>query len=160
MYVKIFSGILDSSIADNRQLRHFFMDILLCSDGDGNVIMTKNAICRKIRASIEEVEWGLDELQKPDSESKTPEHEGRRLIPLEGHGYGWKIVNYEHYRDIKSDRQRREETAERVRRFRAKKKAQAASAPGSPGEMAALAAEESGDIETYDRIAGTRARDL
>ena len=126
MYVKLFNQILDSSLADNRKLRHFFTDLLLCSDADGNVIMTKTAIASRIRASMEEVEWGLAELQKPDPVSNTPDHEGRRIIPLEGHGYGWKILNYEFYRDMKSERQRRDETAARVRKHREKKKAEEA----------------------------------
>lgn len=120
MYVKIFTQILDSSLAENRRLRHFFIDLLLCSDADGNVMMTNTAIARRISADMEEVEWGLEGLQKPDPLSGTPDYDGKRIIPLEGHGYGWKIVNYERYRDIKSDEQKRRETAERVRRWRAR----------------------------------------
>lgn len=129
MYVKIFNSILDSSLAEDRRLRHFFIDLLLCSDADGNVMMTKQAICRRIGVEMSEVEWGLEELQKPDPESLSKEHDGRRIIPLEGHGYGWKIVNYEHYRDIKSDEQRRRDTAERVRRWRAKQRGEPDPAP-------------------------------
>lgn len=121
MYVKLFNQILDSSIADNRKLRHFFTDLLLCSDPDGNVLMTNSSISNRTRASLEEVEWGLAELQRPDKGSNHAEYEGRRIIPLEGHGYGWKIINYEHYRDLKSERQKREETKERVRQFRLRK---------------------------------------
>ena len=122
MYVKLFNRILDSSLADNRKLRHFFVDLLLCSDADGNVIMTKDAIARRIRAEISEVEWGLDELLKPEADSLNPDHEGRRILPLDGHGYGWKILNFEFYRDMKNAQQLREASAERVRRHRAKKK--------------------------------------
>lgn len=122
MYVKLFNRILDSSIADNRKLRHFFTDLLLCSDSDGNVIMTKSAIANRIRASIEEVEWGMEELMKPEEGSLTPEHDGRRLVPLEGHGYGWKIVNFEAYRDLRSAEEMRRQTKERVARWREKQK--------------------------------------
>ncbi len=118
MYVKLYNQILDSSIADNRKLRHFFIDLLLCSDPDGNVIMTNKAISLKIRAPIEEVEWGLRELQKKDESSLTPENDGRRIVKLDGHGYGWKIVNYELYRDFKTSKQLRESTAKRVREWR------------------------------------------
>lgn len=123
MYVKLFNRILDSSIADNRRLRHFFTDMLLCADPDGNVVMTKKALANRIRATEEEVEWGLAELMKPDPESLTPEEEGRRVIPLEGHGYGWKIVNYAMYRDYRTSVELRKATAERVRKHREKKKA-------------------------------------
>ncbi|MFA6240403.1 MAG: hypothetical protein WC655_05720 [Candidatus Hydrogenedentales bacterium] len=135
MYVKIHNQILDGSLANDRKLRHFFMDVLLCSDPDGNVMMTREAISLRIRAPMEEVDWGLAELQKPDGESLSPTHEGRRIIRLEGHGYGWKIVNYEYYRDLKSERQRREDTAERVRRFR-ERKALAAAGVAVPFKLA------------------------
>jgi len=135
MYVKVFTQILDSSLAKDRRLRHFFIDLLLCSDADGNVVMTKEAIRKRIGATMEEVEWGLEELGKPDAESLTKEFEGRRVIPLDGHGYGWKIVNYAYYRDIKSDKQRREETNERVRKWREKQRVGKAFKDLSPGEQ-------------------------
>ena len=121
MYVKLYNQILDSSIANNRRLRHFFTDLLLCSDPEGNVIMTKEAIANRIRASLEEVEWGLAELSKPDPGSNHLDMEGKRIIPLAGHGYGWKVVNYALYRTIKSAKELRAETAERVRKHRERK---------------------------------------
>lgn len=121
MYVKLFNRILDSSLAENPKLRHFFIDLLLCADPDGNVIMTNESIRRRINAPLADVEWGLEELQKPDSESLTPAAGGKRIVPLEGHGYGWKIVNFEMYRDYKSAKELRAATAERVAKHRAKK---------------------------------------
>lgn len=122
MYVKLFQQILDSSIADNRPLRHFFIDLLLCSDARGYVIMTKEAIARRISAPLDEVEWGLTELSKPDPGSKTTDLAGARIEALGSMGYGWRIVNYELYRAMKDADQLRNSSAERVRRFRAKKK--------------------------------------
>jgi len=121
MFVKLFQQILDSSIADDRRLRHFFTDLLLCADSTGLVMMTHGAIARRIGASLEEVEWGLNALMQPDPHSKTPDNEGRRIEPVDGTGYGWKILNYEHYRAVKDAEQMRDTTRERVRRFRAKK---------------------------------------
>jgi len=121
MFVKLFSQILDSSIADNRKLRHFFTDLLLCADASGNVMMTDTAIARRIGATVDEVEWGLKELSSPDPRSKTPDYEGRRIERLEGHGYGWKILNYEMYRAMRDAEQLREATRIRVQRHRAKK---------------------------------------
>lgn len=132
MYVKLFNRILDSSIADNRRLRHFFTDMLLCADPDGNVVMTKKALANRIRATDEEVEWGLAELMKPDPESLTTDEDGRRVIPLDGHGYGWKIVNYSMYRDYRTSVELRKATAERVRKHREKKK----SSKPPPGGLA------------------------
>lgn len=122
MYVKLHVCILDSSIADNRRLRHFFTDLLLCSDPTGIVMMTAQAIARRIGCDVAEVEWGLAELCKPDPQSKTPDHEGRRIEPLGGHGYGWQILNYQSYRALKDGDQMREATRLRVQRHRERKK--------------------------------------
>jgi hypothetical protein len=120
MFVKMFNQILDSSIADNRRLRHFFMDLLLCADMQGFVIMTETAIARRIGATLEEVEWGIAELSLPDQRSKTPDADGRRIEKLDGSGYGWRIINFDVYRALKSADDMREKTKERVRRFRSK----------------------------------------
>lgn len=147
MYVKIYSQILDSSIAVNRPLRHFFMDLLLLADPDGNVIMTKEAIGKRLNCELDHVEWGLAELMKPDPLSLTPDHGGRRITPLSGHGYGWTIINYSAYRDYKSAAEKRKATAERVRKWREKNHVKRGKA--LPGEAAYL---RSGDEHAQDRI--------
>mgnify|MGYP003627826165 CR=1 FL=1 len=121
MFVKLFNQILDSSIADDRRLRHFFTDILLCSDAQGYVMMTEAAISRRIGTTIDEVTWGLAELMKPDPRSKTPDHEGRRIEAVEGSGYGWRVINFETYKSLRSNEDMRDKTKERVRKFRDKK---------------------------------------
>ena len=118
MFVKLFNQILDSSIADDRRLRHFFTDILLCSDAQGYVMMTEAAISRRIGTSIDEVTWGLAELMKPDPRSKTPDHEGRRIEAVEGSGYGWRVINFEAYKSLRSNEDMRDKTKERVRKSR------------------------------------------
>lgn len=130
MYVKLFNRILDSSLAADRRLRHFFTDLMLCADPDGNVTLTAEAIVRRTKAPLEEVEWGLKELQKPDQGSFHKEHEGRRIIPLDGHGYGWKIVSFEQYRDLKNSKEMRAATAARVAKFREKKRKRGQIQPG------------------------------
>lgn len=119
MYVKIFSQILDSSIALDRRLRHFFTDLLLLANSDGMVTMTEEAIALRTRATLDEVHWGIAELMKPDPKSQNPENEGRRLAPLEGMGYGWQILNYPFYRKLKTAEDLRAATRERVARWRA-----------------------------------------
>jgi len=147
VYVKLYNQILDSSLAEDRRLRHFFTDLLLCADQDGNVTMTLDAISRKTRAAIEEVEWGLAELQKPDAMSFHQECEGRRVIPLEGCGYGWKIVNYELYRDFKTAKELRKATAERVKRYRENRKVVKPSGNGLYKEAEVIRREKEGDVD-------------
>ena len=119
MYSKIFSQILDSSIADDPDLRHFFMDMLVLSNCHGEVNMTPTAIAARTRLPVEKVAGWLEKLSAPDRSSQSPAEEGRRIVLLDKHrDWGWKIVNYEHYHSISSQEDRRIKTAERVRRYR------------------------------------------
>jgi hypothetical protein len=154
MYVKLFNKILDSSIAEDRRLRHFFTDLLLLADPDGNVCLTTEAISRRTKAPMDEVEWGLKELSKPDKESFTSEEQGRRIVPLDGHGYGWKIINFIQYRDWKTAGEMRASTAERVARYRARKKKRGAPLPGEGLLRNGTDSGEIADMVNRERVGG------
>ena len=49
----------------------------------------------------------IDKFLQPDITSRTQHSEGRRLEQIR-ETFGWKITNYEHYRDIKNNEERRE----------------------------------------------------
>jgi len=121
MFAKIFSQIFDSSIADHRPLRHFFMDMLVLADPNGVVDMTPNAIAKRTGWPLEEVLAHLATLEQPDPQSRTPDHDGARLARLDSHrSWGWVILNYQTFREIASEQQRRSGTLARVRKFREK----------------------------------------
>lgn len=123
MYAKVFAQIFDSSIAENYELRHFFEDMLKLSDADGVLDMTPEAIHRRINLPLEKVVEFLGLLQEPDPKSRSPEHEGKRLIPLDSHReWGWIIVNYQHYRAIRDEEARRSYNRDAKRKERARKK--------------------------------------
>ena len=108
MFVKVFSQIFDSSIAENYELRHFFEDMLKLADIDGVVDMTPEAISRRINLPIEKVIPFLAALAEPDLKSRSPEHDGRRIVPLDSHrDWGWIVVNYQHYRMLRDEEARR-----------------------------------------------------
>ena len=85
-----------------------FMDLLVLADSDGVVDMTYEAISRRTNVPIDEVKKYLHELGQPDPASRSKLNEGRRIIPIDsGRGWGWQIVNYSHYREIKDEEARR-----------------------------------------------------
>lgn len=123
MFVKVFEQILDSSIAENYELRHFFEDMLKLADVTGVVDMTPEAIARRINLPLERVLPLLDELARPDPKSRSKVKEGRRIVALDSHrDWGWIIVNYQHYRSIRDEASRREYNRDAKQRERAKKK--------------------------------------
>lgn len=124
MYVKVFEQILDSSIASNYELRHFFEDMLKLSDKTGVVDMTPEAIARRINLPLERVLPLLCELGKPDPKSRSQAEYGRRIVLVDSHrDWGWIVVNYEHYRRIRSQEDRRAYNRDMKRKERAGKKA-------------------------------------
>jgi hypothetical protein len=71
--------------------------------------MTPEAIAARCGYPLEIVVRGIAELEKPDPRSRTPDEDGRRIIPLEAErNWGWKITNYEKYEKIRSAEERRE----------------------------------------------------
>lgn len=96
-YAKLSSSITTSSIwcEDDRTFR-LWIAMLAMADAKGHVDGAVPGLARLLGCSIPEAEASLDRLCAPDSYSRTPEHEGRRLVREPG---GWFVVNYELYRN-------------------------------------------------------------
>jgi hypothetical protein len=108
MFTKVFAQIFDSSIAENWFIRHVFMDLLVLADSDGVVDMTLSAIARRTNGDAKKIGEAIVELMKEDKASRSKELDGRRLIAIDaGRDWGWKIVNYEHYRKTRDEDERR-----------------------------------------------------
>jgi hypothetical protein len=123
VFAKIFGQIFDSSLADDFNCRCMFMDLLVLADRDGIIDMTTEAISRRTNRPIEMVERYIGQLCEPDPHSRCPDCEGRRLLLLDGHrNWGWRIVNYAHYRNLRNDEARREYFREAQRSYRKKLK--------------------------------------
>jgi len=122
MFAKIFEQIFDSSIAENYTTRHVFMDLLVLADSEGAVDMTHQAISRRTNVPLEIVQSAITELLAPDPASRSPGNEGRRLEPLEAsRQWGWRIINYSHYRSLLDEESRRAYFRDYRRRERAEK---------------------------------------
>lgn len=123
MFVKMFAQILDSSIADDHLVRWVFEDLLKLADRDGVVDMTLCAIARRTNVPIETVTRGITHLLQPDPTSRSLEEEGRRIVPIDSkRPWGWRIVNYRHYRDIRDNEDRKAYFREQKREQRSKAK--------------------------------------
>ena len=101
--------------------RYVFMMMLALSDRHGDVIGTDVAIARMMNVTKDEFHEALAPLLAPDLDSNSQAEEGRRLVPSEN-GRGYKVVNYECYRDMKSDEEKREYMRNYMRERRAAEK--------------------------------------
>lgn len=111
MYAKVFSQIYDGTLCTcgKWQALVTFQQFLVLADKNGIVDMTVSAIARRTTIPIEIIQEGIDELLKADPESRTPAEEGRRIIPLSNErNWGWLVVNYKHYRDLRNEEERAE----------------------------------------------------
>jgi uncharacterized phage protein (TIGR02220 family) len=118
LYARVFTQILDSSIAEDFETRHVFEDFLkVCSTGKhgGVVDMTRAALARKFNFPIERLNRAIERLEAPDPQSRNQDHDGRRIERLDSHrDWGWQILNWHEYEQIRN----RADVAERVARHR------------------------------------------
>lgn len=108
MYGKLFEQIFDSSIADDYLTRFVFEDFIILADANGIVDMTPESMSRRTNVPLEIIRKAIARLEQTDPRSRTPDHDGRRILRLDEHrDWGWQIVNHAKYRGMKSDEDRR-----------------------------------------------------
>ena len=130
-YAKIHDQILDSTLAEDYQTRHLFMDLCVIANQHGIVDKTAAAIARRLNMPLDLVIEGIQKLSLPDPESRSPDEDGRRLVPVDPErSWGWRVVNYPLYRDKMSDEERRIVQRDMKRQQRAKNRPIVLDSPG------------------------------
>lgn len=122
-FVKIYGQILKSSVwvGQPAHLRLTWFALLVLADRHGNVMSSLPGLAQDAGVTVAEVMQALDVFRKPDPFSRTPDHEGRRIVDIDG---GWHVLNHLKYREMRSDSQVK--NAERQAKFKAKKRAKPA----------------------------------
>ena len=188
-FVKLDCGILDSTLWPDRDAREVFITALLMATPReltepmetlevgsltraefvvppgwyGFVAASGTGIIHRAGLTLKEGILALERLGQPEYDSRTPDHEGRRLVRVDG---GYIALNYDKYR------QKDHTAAERSRRYR-ERKLPARSTPTPfkkenpikpvksgtpmPGEKAYEEAVARGDEEGADRIVENHA---
>jgi hypothetical protein len=115
-FTKLFSSIVHSTVwREPNHVRLAWITMLALADKNGVVEASIPGLADAARISIEECEDALERFQQPDKYSRSVEHEGRRIKPIDG---GWKLLNYEKYRGKLREEKLKEQNAERQRRYR------------------------------------------
>jgi len=95
-YTKLFSSILASSIwSEPMHVRIVWITMLAMADRDGLVEASIPGLADLSRVPKEDCREAVKILSSPDSDSRSKELNGRRIVAVEG---GWQIVNYDAYR--------------------------------------------------------------
>jgi hypothetical protein len=117
-YTKLFSSITESTVwCESYSTRIVWVAMLAMADKHGRVWGSIPGLARRANVTLEEAEAALQSFQAPDTYSRTPDHDGRRIEPLPG---GWRLLNHGKYRAIRDEEDQRARNAERQARFRAK----------------------------------------
>jgi len=119
-YVKLFSSLLDSTLwFEDATTRITWITLLLKADRDGMVYTSVPGLAHAARVTAEECDKAIESFMSKDENSSSPEHDGRRIEVVDR---GFRILNYEKYRDFLSSEDQREKAAERQRRKRERDK--------------------------------------
>jgi hypothetical protein len=103
MFAKVFECIYDGSLRKDWKALVVFQQLLILSDEKGFVDKTAEAISGRTSIPLEFIQYGLDELIKPDPDSRSTMEEGRRIVLINpSRLWGWRIVNHEIYRSLKT----------------------------------------------------------
>jgi hypothetical protein len=100
-FTKLFSSITDSTIwAEADHVRLTWITMLAMSDRRGRVWASIPGLANRARVTVPQVEEAIVRFLSPDEHSSTKNNEGRRIENIEG---GWRLLNYQYYRDLKDD---------------------------------------------------------
>ena len=119
MYGKVYKSMFHGSMYGNPDGIITMMVLIALADREGYVDMTPQAIAATTSIPLGIIERGLEYLARTDPASRTPAEDGRRIVLIDEHRpWGWKIVNYQHYRDLRNEEARREQWRQSKRRER------------------------------------------
>jgi hypothetical protein len=122
MYAKIFTSIFSGSMRGHSDALLVFINLLCNADQDGRVDRHWQAIIDETGISERRVKAAIAELEAPDAQSRTRADDGRRLRRIDPEReWGWQVVNFTHYRAMRTAEDRREYARDYMRQRRAAK---------------------------------------
>jgi hypothetical protein len=134
-YGKVFDSIFGSSIMEaDVEIRYIWICLIIAADKEGFIDETVPALARRFNISVESMEKAIKYFLEPDCSSRTPDKEGRRIEPIR-ESFGWKIINYDYYRQLKDDEQRREYMRDYMRNYRESQKKEEPLTPVNNGKQ-------------------------
>lgn len=119
-FTKLFSSITESTVwFEPNETRIVWITMLAMADQNGRVFASVPGLAARARVPVEACRVALVAFLSPDPDSRTKEHEGRRIEELDG---GWRMLNHAKYRALKDEESQRERAAEKQKRYRQRKK--------------------------------------
>lgn len=116
-FTKLFSSITESTVwCEPDSVRIVWITMLAMADKHGRVWGSVPGVANRARVGVEDARAALNRFLEPDPDSRTKEHEGRRIEVIDG---GWRLLNYAKYRAVRDEEDRRAYKAEHEAKRRA-----------------------------------------
>ena len=117
-WTKLFNSITTSTVwCEPDRTRLVWIAMLATADRLGRIHGSIPGLANLARVPVEDCRTAIDTFLAPDRDSRTPDHEGRRIEVIEG---GWRLLNYVKFREQKDEEGMREYKREYMRKRRAK----------------------------------------
>jgi hypothetical protein len=104
---------------EDADTRLVWVTMLAMKDRHGEVMGSIPGLANVARVPVEACRAAIAKFLAPDPDSRTTDHEGRRIEAIPG---GWLVLNHAAYRDMDSDEDRRRKDAIRQQRLRDRRK--------------------------------------
>ena len=115
-FTKLFSSITESTVwCEPHATRIVWISMLAMADKHGRVWGSIPGLANRARVTLEECQDALECFLSPDRFSRTEEEEGRRIAKMDG---GWRLINYDKYREVRDEEQRKEYKKLKQREYR------------------------------------------
>jgi hypothetical protein len=98
-YTPIFDSVFQGSLCGKWPDIGIWALMLAMQDKNGEIDAHPTYISTVTGCPVGEVEACIERFCQPDPSSRTPDEDGRRLIPIPGRGFGWTVVNHRKYRE-------------------------------------------------------------
>lgn len=119
-FTKLFGTITESSVwSESCEIRICWVTMLAMCDKDGQVFAALPGLARRANIPLEDVEKSIQCFLSPDPYSRTKDYDGVRIEEIDG---GWRLLNYQKYRDLRDTLDRKEQVREAVARHRQRNK--------------------------------------
>ena len=97
-YTPIFDSVFQGSLCGKYPDLPVWLVLLALQQRGGIIDAHPSYIATISGIPQEHIETAIARFCEPDPSSRTPDHDGRRLEPLPGAGFGWRVLNHEKYR--------------------------------------------------------------
>lgn len=105
-FTKLFSSITESTVwCEPDQTRIVWIAMLAMADRSGRVWGSVPGLANRARVPVEACRDAINCFLAPDPDSRTKDHDGRRIAEIDG---GWQLINHEKYRSMRDGESRRE----------------------------------------------------